>query len=356
MKLLWITRGPNTHHTSLIDALRNHYVDVEVCYFHGKYRSDRLSLGWKDPSLNKWEHFAKTFAEMKVAVPDYHERVVMVSGFSQWVEWRTMLLAVFWREKFFVMSEGSRGRWFMNPLVSVFTKLADKSALAIFALGPFAYKQFLAAGVKRSKLIRFCYATLSLKKEPGMLKKEDSCCTFVFAGEFCSRKGFDVLLTAWKWLHKDFVKTRLMIIGGCLKTSHKIGFETIEDYLAYDGVEYLGAVPQEEVYSVIKRGDVIVLPSRYDPWGAALVEGANAGLAMIGSDNVGAAVELINEGINGYIVRAGDAESLYSRMKIYASNPVMAREHGRNAQLAARTTDGDYLARKMIDVLNSNLR
>lgn len=352
MKLLWITRGPNTHHSTLIEALRNHGIDVEACYFHGKYKSDRLNLGWKDPVLNKWEHYAKTLKEIKAAVPDCRERIALVPGFSQWVEWRTMILAILRREKFFVMSEGSRGRWFMRPLVSVFAKAADKFALAVFALGPFAYKQFISAGVRRGKLVKFCYATLSLKKEHIISKKDASCCTFVFAGEFCYRKGFDVLLVAWKRLHEELVKTRLIVIGGCSNASLRIGVETVEDYLAYEGVEYLGKLPQEEVYSIMRRGDVIVLPSRYDPWGAALVEGANAGLAMIGSDMTGSAVELINEGVNGFLARAGDAESLYSRMKLYAANPALAREHGINAQGAARATDGNCLASEMIDALS----
>lgn len=89
----------------------------------------------------------------------------------------------------------------------------------------------------------------------------------------------------------------------------------------------------------------MLLPSRYDPWGVALVEGGMAGLAMVGSDRTGAAEELVRDGENGYVVKAGDEEDLLRVLRIYAADRNLARQHGAAARIAAERTSGDSLAR-----------
>jgi len=89
---------------------------------------------------------------------------------------------------------------------------------------------------------------------------------------------------------------------------------------------------------------VMLLPSRYDAWGVALVEGGMAGLAMVGSDRTGSAEALVEEGKNGYVVRAGDADDLLRVMRLYASDRNLARRHGSAAQKTAERTAGETLA------------
>lgn len=356
VKFLWITRGPNTYHAALLNALRQRGVNVEVCYFDGVYDSYRRDMGWRDPELKPWEHYARTLREIRKAVPDYKERSSLVAGFSRWQEWRTCLVSVLMRRPWFVMSEGTRGRWFMRPVFKLFAKLAALDARAVFPLGPMAERQFVAGGVPASKLVPFRYAFLPPPKElEERTRHADSGCTFVFAGEFCDRKGVDVLLKAWRCIAAECSTSHLLLMGGGTKALHLISKSEWNEFLTSERVEYVGAVKQEDVYSVIGRGDVILLPSRYDPWGVALVEGAAAGLAMIGSDQTGAAIELIEEGVNGYLVEAGSVDSLYQAMANYARTPSLARTHGAQAKVASQKATGEYLADVMINTLTEGL-
>jgi len=55
---------------------------------------------------------------------------------------------------------------------------------------------------------------------------------------------------------------------------------------------------------------LLVLPSRHEPWGAVVNEAMAAGLPVIASDRVTSAVELVDDGVNGYLFPVGDVDAL----------------------------------------------
>ena len=345
MKFCWWTPGPNAHETALLDALRALGHDVEVCYFHGKYGEYRLQLGWRDPELQPWEHYVSTLRDARRTIPDFNGRIQMVPTFFNLTSWKLLLWCTLRGRPWFAITEGTRGRWFMKPLFRTFCWFVNRYALKMFVEGgPTAQRQFIRFGVKASKVVPFAYATMiprpAVPSAPSAVPNLPT--TFVFAGEFCPRKAVDVIASCWKRLVAEYPASKLVLAGGG---------PMIWLFDGLPGVEYMGAVRQEDVYGVIMRGDVMLLPSRYDPWGAALVEGAMAGLAMVGSDRTGSADALVEDGRNGYVVRAGDETELLRVMRIYAGNRELAKEHGAAAKRAAARTTGDVLARRVVEAL-----
>ena len=69
-----------------------------------------------------------------------------------------------------------------------------------------------------------------------------------------------------------------------------------------DGIERLAAL--------YRCSDVYVLPSSYEPWAVTVLEACACELAMVSSDVVGAAAEVVIDGVNGRQFRSGDRESL----------------------------------------------
>lgn len=67
---------------------------------------------------------------------------------------------------------------------------------------------------------------------------------------------------------------------------------------------------QQRVSAVYRACDALVLPSDYEPWALVINEAAAAGLAIVSTDVVGAAVELVADGENGRLVPPGKVEPL----------------------------------------------
>jgi glycosyltransferase involved in cell wall biosynthesis len=67
--------------------------------------------------------------------------------------------------------------------------------------------------------------------------------------------------------------------------------------------------------------DVMCVPSRYDGWGLVVPEGLASGLPVIGTDRMGAALEFIETGRNGWLIPAADEGALFAAMREAALMP-----------------------------------
>lgn len=65
-----------------------------------------------------------------------------------------------------------------------------------------------------------------------------------------------------------------------------------------------------DMAAVYQHGDALLLPSDHEPWGVVVVEAAAAGLAIVASDVVGAAPELVVNNRNGSTFAVGDLDDL----------------------------------------------
>ncbi len=338
MKICWWTVYPTVNQSAMLTALRARGVDVEACYF-GTYDAYRGLLAWKDRPLEPWEHRASTIAAARAAVPDWDARIQMVSSFSDGISWRVMLWCWWHRRPWFAMTEGSRARWFVRPVLRLFAWFVNRDARMGFFFGRTASEQFGAYGVRAEKRAVCTYVLPDL---PADLPPRDEAFTFVYAGVLLALKAVDVIAEAFRRVHAAYPNARLLVVGdGEMKSV----FDGI------DGVELVGAVPPGDVCRYLARGHVVLQPSRQDGWGLALLEGAACGLAMIGSDKTRSAVDRIVDGVNGFLVPAGDVDALAGAMRRYAADPDLAARHGAEAKKSVRDMSGDAQSALFIDTL-----
>jgi glycosyltransferase involved in cell wall biosynthesis len=136
----------------------------------------------------------------------------------------------------------------------------------------------------------------------------------LFAGRLEREKGVDVLLEAW----------RLADLGDGAALAFA-GRGPIRP--AGPGVRALGQVPRARLPALYAGADALVLPSIrtatfLEPWGLVVNEAMHQGTPVIASDAVGAAAGgLVREGRNGFVVPAGDARALATRIGALASDP-----------------------------------
>jgi glycosyltransferase involved in cell wall biosynthesis len=82
------------------------------------------------------------------------------------------------------------------------------------------------------------------------------------------------------------------------------------------------------------RCDVLVFPSLFEGFGLVILEAMAAGLPVIASRNTGGP-DVIEEGKEGFIVPAGDAEALRQKMDWCERNSEKVAEMGRAAHQKA---------------------
>src|SRR5208282_179819 len=91
-------------------------------------------------------------------------------------------------------------------------------------------------------------------------------------------------------------------------------------------VHFLGFKNQGELPAFYDLCDVFVLPSHFEPWGLVVNEVMNAARPVIVSDRVGAAPDLVSDGVNGFIYPNGDVPALASKLRAVLDLPQIKRE------------------------------
>jgi glycosyltransferase involved in cell wall biosynthesis len=99
----------------------------------------------------------------------------------------------------------------------------------------------------------------------------------------------------------------------------------------FGSIRFCGFRNQSELPRFFDLATVFVLPSRHEPWGLIVNEVMNAARAVIVSDNVGCAPDLIEDGINGCIYPAGDIDALANSLRRVLGVPGVAHEMGQRA-------------------------
>ncbi|MDX1976396.1 MAG: glycosyltransferase family 4 protein [Pseudanabaenaceae cyanobacterium bins.68] len=97
-----------------------------------------------------------------------------------------------------------------------------------------------------------------------------------------------------------------------------------------DSIRFLGFRNQSQMPAIYDLCDLFVLPSSFEPWGLAINEVMNAGKAVVVSDAVGCAPDLVKDQENGKIFATGNIEQLQASLAWAIANSANAgaQSHG----------------------------
>jgi glycosyltransferase involved in cell wall biosynthesis len=149
-------------------------------------------------------------------------------------------------------------------------------------------------------------SALELKHELGITENNK---VFIFCGKFEWKKNPLLLVRAFNKLHISDV-VLVMVGNGPLEEEVK------KEAKNNPNIKFLPFQNQSMMPSIYRIGDVVVLPSVTETWGLSVNEAMACGRAIITSDKVGCAINLIQPGKNGFIFKSGDLDDLISSMTI----------------------------------------
>lgn len=145
--------------------------------------------------------------------------------------------------------------------------------------------------------------------------------TFVALGRFVHKKGFDLLLEAFKrYVETSPIPARL-VLGGDGPLDRQLRRQTDQLGIAHL-VDFIGWV--DDIASFLDTGDVFILPSRDEPFGIVLLEAMARGKPIV-TANVSGPRDFLDSS-TAFFADADDSESLSKSMQIAAGNPELCRE------------------------------
>jgi glycosyltransferase involved in cell wall biosynthesis len=136
----------------------------------------------------------------------------------------------------------------------------------------------------------------------------------LFLGNVIYRKGLHTLLEAIKELRSN---VKVDIVGDLNSEPEytKRMQEFVEANSLSSLVAFHSSLDKEPLIEKLKQAHVLVVPSSYEGYGIAYLEGMCFGLPAVGT-TAGAAGEIISDGINGFLIEPGNADMLATRLKV----------------------------------------
>jgi glycosyltransferase involved in cell wall biosynthesis len=212
----------------------------------------------------------------------------------------------FWGERPGLRQPSWAGRllrkWKLSPL--------HRAPVPIWGIGKFAVDEYRREFGSQRAYFNLPYFS-DLLRFDNSDREERAERVFLFSGSLIARKGVDLLARAFVRLASEVSNARLKIVGeGELRQSLEQTLAPVRDRVEFAGFKDWNELPREYA-----RADVLCVPSRYDGWGLVVPEGLASGLPVIGTDRMGAALEFIETGRNGWLIPAADEDVLFAAMR-----------------------------------------
>lgn len=311
-----IAEFPAPYRVSVFNTLMEKY-DI-VVFFHMRDESSR-SNQYSVKKLNFTHYYLDTkvgrnyFWKEVCKIDTYDFALIYNFCFSYAVVLYTR--ATFAKVPTFLNADGG----FINhhPIKDIVKRFIVKNCTMYFSSGEAADAYFYEYGGNKNKIRHHNFTSLNeedilekpvsqedkqkLKKKLGL---DENSIYVISVGQFIFRKGFDLLINAWKQIDAQDKEYKLLIIGGGELRSDletQIQRDKLDQSIVL--IDFMKKIDLIEYY---KASDVFCILTREDVWGLVINEAMALGLPVVTTKQCVAGNELILNGENGFIVDCED--------------------------------------------------
>lgn len=361
-RILFLTNYPSPYRVNFFDALGK-LSQVTVLYSDRKEKKQHRSKNWFVTGEGNFEAVQLKKRVLSIKGRDLCTDVVewlkkpwdaiIIHGYGT----PTQIYAMRWLKKhkipYYMEVDGGLIRQDGKLKHFIKQKMVD-GASAWLSTGSYTTDYLCHYGAVREKCYRFPFSSLwekdLLPELPELSRKEEAKKNLhmgeqkilLTIGQFIPRKGFDVLMEAAKGLPSN---VGIYIIGG----------EPTEEYVQLQKnlphVHFIGFQKKEELKQYYLAADLFVLPTREDIWGLVINEAMAFGLPVITTERCVAGLELVENGVNGFIIPAGKSEPL--QKKILETLSMDLRAMGEQSLEKIRPYTIENMAKVHMDILNA---
>lgn len=147
-------------------------------------------------------------------------------------------------------------------------------------------------------------------------------------GRLCAQKGFDLLINAWDMIAKDVRKGWTLDILGSGPDE-----TALRELIVAKGLQSEISIltPLHDISSIYLNHSIYCFSSRYEGFGLSLMEAMAFGLAPVSFDCPCGPSEVIQDGINGFLVAQNDTSKYAKRISMLMNDYILRAEMGKKA-------------------------
>ena len=323
IKVLWITNIPSPYRVDFFEMLGEKF-DLTVIF--EKDKSNERDSSWININFNNFKSIilngitVKTDSSFTFKIRKYlkdagNYDVVILSNPLTLMGMYSIEYLKAHKIPFWIETDGGfpkEGKGFKEKIKTHFISSASKW----LSTAEIHNKYYIQYGAKENEIYRYPFTSIKdtnvlltpvssneksiLKEKLGITQKK----VVLGIGQFIYRKGFDLLLNISDRFDDDVA---VVLLGGDITEEYR---EIIKEKNIRN-VFFSGFISREKIADYYKIADAFVLPTREDIWGLVINEALSYGIPTVTTNKCIAGLELIKNGVNGYIIESEDSEALY---------------------------------------------
>lgn len=277
--------------------------------------------------------FKERFSALIKAFNEFQPTVLNVTGYFDWAQILLMIYARTKGVKIVLSSESSSADNNRSALKEKLKSWIVNQADAFFCFGKTSADYLISLGVKPVQIAVNNAAVIDediIKANFDLAKQEDKIIpeltnnkhNFVFVGRLAPEKNLEMLIRAFVALQENIPAANhwgLIFVGD---GPSRLNLEKLAKESLYSGqIIFAGGFPWHKVPAWLAKSDVLVLPSLSEPWGLVVNEAMVCGMPVIVSKNCGCAVDLLENGKNGFTFDPKEQQELENSLRFFIHNP-----------------------------------
>ncbi|GAB3045781.1 glycosyltransferase family 4 protein [Spirosoma pulveris] len=240
-------------------------------------------------------------------------------------------------------------RWVFRQCDGFFC-FGSQSADYLLQLGVPPAKILLRKSAVDNKALRAVYQKTLPNRESIRQAMQLRDKNFIFVGRLIEAKNLPVLVDAF---HQALKRTVNPSTWGLIMLGDGAEYDSLMrqiDALALaDQVTILPGRPWFRVPEVLALSDVLVLPSRSEPWGLVVNEAMACGLPVIVSDRCGCVKDLVHHEKNGFVFDPDQPDQLTQYLLRFMDGNVAIRQMGQLAREFIAPYAPEVVAQEMLE-------
>ena len=170
----------------------------------------------------------------------------------------------------------------------------------------------------------------------------------IFVGSLIKRKGLDLIFNALGGIKdKDWI---LKVAGEghekkeLIKQAEKIGIK--------ERITFLGFIDGDRLIKEYKDSDLFILPTREDCYGLVILEAMCCGLPVISSKYADGSYDLVENGMNGYIVDPENETELKEKICLFLKQGDEKEKMGKAGRKKAEGFSFENVSKGFMEAVN----